>query len=103
MNKLLNMRTADKKSLIGAIRIDRQTKWGNPYKINKLNNREQVIEKYKIYLWKKIQNNEITLSELAALHNKNLKCWCAPLLCHGEVLQKAAKWAYESLSRKNHA
>lgn len=59
--------------------------WHNPFKINKNNSRNTVINKYKLYIVKKI-NDEKLLGELLKLRNKNLGCWCNPELCHGDVL-----------------
>ena len=59
--------------------------WCNPFKIDKNNDREQVIQKYKDYIIEKI-NNENLHDELLKLKNKNLGCWCKPACCHGDVL-----------------
>ena len=61
--------------------------WCNPYKINKYNTREQVIEKYKHYIINKLIENNYNLCLLfKKLRGKVLGCWCVPLQCHGEVL-----------------
>lgn len=69
------------------VRIDRRTKWGNPYKISKARPREECIRLYR----------ELVLSRpdlLAAARNelcgKVLGCWCKPLPCHGDVLAELA-------------
>ena len=80
--------------------IGRPSKWGNPFVIGKDGDRATVIKKYRQYLWDKVKSGEITLSELAALHNKTLGCFCAPAACHGDVLTKAAAWAHKKLRRK---
>ncbi len=59
--------------------------WYNPFKIDTNNNREQVIQKYKIYIIEKIRKSDLT-DELLKLKNKNLGCWCKPSNCHGDVL-----------------
>ncbi len=61
--------------------------WCNPFKIDEDNNREDVIKKYKKYIIKKI-NDENLLNELMKLKGKNLGCWCSPEACHGDVLKK---------------
>ena len=40
--------------------IGRGSKWGNPYRIGEDGTREEVIEKYRLYLWKQIKKGEIT-------------------------------------------
>ncbi len=76
----------------GAVRIDRRTPWGNPFRIGPAT-REQVIAQYRVDLWRRIRAGEIKIEELASLHGKTLACWCAPLPCHGDVLARAAAWA----------
>ncbi len=73
--------------------------WGNPYAIGADMTREQAIAAYRTTLWTQIQSGVITLEELAALHGKTLGCFCAPKACHGDVLTKAAAWAYQQLDR----
>ena len=73
--------------------IDRTTKWGNPFRIGKDGERAEVIEKYRRWLWEKIQREEQDLYELADLQGCELGCHCHPLPCHGDVLARAAEWA----------
>ena len=84
------------------VRIDRQTKWGNPFVTGKHGSREEVIELYREQLWKWIKGGHVQLEELAELRNKQLACWCAPLPCHGEVLERAAEWAWNTLNNPHH-
>jgi len=64
------------------IYIGRGTIWGNPYKIGKDGNREEVIELYRKYLL----TNQFLLDKLPELKNKVLGCHCKPYQCHGDVL-----------------
>lgn len=80
-----------------AIRIDRKTRWGNPFIIGKDGGRKDVIDKYRSYLSQRINKGEVTLEDLASLSGKNLACWCHPLPCHGDVLLKAADMAASKL------
>ena len=75
------------------VRIDRRTKWGNPFQMRHEDERSKVIELYREWLWREIKQGRIDLKELAALDGKTLGCWCAPKPCHGDVLAKAASWA----------
>lgn len=75
------------------VRIDRRTKWGNPFRMRHEDERSRVIELYRQWLWREINMERIDLKELAALEGKTLGCWCAPKPCHGDVLAKAATWA----------
>ena len=58
----------------------------NPFKIGKDDNRKEVLIKYKQYLLTMINENIITVDQLLSLKGKNLGCWCAPDLCHGDIL-----------------
>ena len=37
------------------VRIDRRTRWGNPFVIGRHGNREEVIERYRAWLWRKVK------------------------------------------------
>ena len=82
------------------VRIDRRTKWGNPFHIGHHGDRAEVIARFRRYLAQKIRAGEITLEELAALNGKTICCWCAPDPCHGDVLARAAEWAANQLESK---
>ena len=60
-----------------------RTIWYNPYhkQIKKLG-RTEVVELYKEY----ISKHPELLSKIPGLKDKVLACWCAPELCHGNVL-----------------
>ena len=73
--------------------IDRRSKWGNPFRIGKGQDREQAIARYREDLWRRIRAGEVSLEELAELDGCWLACWCEPLPCHGDVLARATAWA----------
>lgn len=81
----------------GAVRIDRRTRWGNPYRISPEATREEVIRRYRAYLRGRIRSGAIPLRKIAALHGKPLACWCHPKPCHGEVLAEEAARAHHRL------
>lgn len=66
------------------IYIGRPSKWGNPFTIGKDGTREQVIEKYRIWITE--GTGKKLLSSLPELRGKVLGCWCHPLPCHGDIL-----------------
>ena len=63
------------------VRIDRRTRWGNPFLISRHGGREEVIERYRSWLWQKVKSGELPLAQLAALNGKQLACWCHPQAC----------------------
>ncbi|MYD93596.1 MAG: DUF4326 domain-containing protein [Chloroflexi bacterium] len=84
----------------GIVRVDRTTPWGNPFPIStRFGNRDDVIERYRRDLWRRIRSGELPLHELAAIANMPLACWCHPKPCHGTVLARAARWAAEELEK----
>lgn len=72
---------------------------GNPYHIGRDGDRDEVVVKYKSWLWKQIQeNNYQVINELkkiayyATTNEVVLVCFCAPLACHGDVIVKCIEW-----------
>lgn len=71
----------------GAVRVDRQSKWGNPFVINQDGDRDQVCDLYAEYA-----NWRLTIQPdwLDELRGKDLACWCAPQRCHADTLIQLA-------------
>ena len=65
--------------------IGRGSKWGNPYVIGRDGTRFEVVRKYQTYLY----NNPQLLESLLEREGKRLGCYCAPKLCHGNILIEA--------------
>lgn len=62
--------------------VDRETRWGNPYKIPTDGDRETVIIKHHDYLMR----SPVLLARLPWLAGRVLGCHCDPKLCHGGTL-----------------
>lgn len=82
MIKVVNMHTDEPYD----VRIDRKTKWGNPFVIGKDGTREEVIAKYREWFL----TESGLVSSLCELRGKSLGCWCSPLACHGDLLLEMA-------------
>src|SRR3989304_2942302 len=67
--------------------IGRGSPYGNPFVIGKDGTREEVIEKYRVYLSKKLENPEFLMMVLR-LRGKTLGCFCKPKECHGDVIKE---------------
>jgi len=80
-------------------RTGERGRWGNPFRIGRDGGRKEVIAQYRRWLHAEIEAGRVPLGELASLHGKVLGCWCAPRVCHVEVLAAAAKWAHEEARR----
>lgn len=69
----------------GDVRIDRTTKWGNPFRMKSENDRALVCRKYAYWIQSEIAAGHRNINELADA--KRLGCWCAPKQCHGDYLK----------------
>ncbi|WP_342597363.1 DUF4326 domain-containing protein [Cyanobacterium aponinum UTEX 3222] len=76
----------------------------NPFKIGK-DTREQVIAKYRVWLWEQLQsNNQDVIDELnhirslAQSNDVKLACFCSPLPCHGDIIIRCIHYL-DSLNR----
>ena len=65
------------------IRIDRGSKWGNPYSHKegtkakfKVASIAIAVKCYDYHLKLQVHTGEVSLEELASLHGKVLGCWC---------------------------
>lgn len=62
--------------------IGRPGIWENPFIIGVDGTREEVIQKYRIW----IKTQPELLAQIETLRGKVLGCWCSPKSCHGDVL-----------------
>lgn len=67
-------------------RVDRKSPWGNPFVLPDDGTRDQVIEAYAEYY---LPHKPSLLAKIESLQGKALGCWCAPELCHADVLKAA--------------
>lgn len=70
--------------------IGRPSKWGNPFTLKNPkdeNERLVVILFYRMWL---DEHPEIVEMAKKELRGKTLGCWCAPRLCHGDILLEIA-------------
>ena len=83
------------------VKVDRSTKWGNPYRVGIDGTAEQCVAKYRAVIEQSIKLALIPPRELphpfgrplylGPLRGKNLACWCAlDAPCHADVLVEIA-------------
>jgi hypothetical protein len=84
MPQVLNKRTGEP---AGSVYVGRPTIWGNPFTIGKDGTRAEVVLKYSAWL---NERPELKAKARAELRGKDLVCWCAPALCHAQVLLSVA-------------
>jgi len=87
MAKVLNAREVGQLSNSRQVYVGRPSKWGNPFKIGRDGNRDEVIAKYRE--WIAVQPE--LLADLHELIGKDLVCWCAPEPCHADLLLGLAR------------
>ena len=81
--------------------IGRPSVLGNPFAIGRDGTRDEVIAKYKRWLWARVKEtaDEVVelhrLAELAKQGDLTLVCWCAPKPCHGDVIKAYIEWFNE--------
>lgn len=85
----------------------------NPYKIKDLKNKDEILLKYKQWLWLEIKKQDEIwqlLNQMADLIIANrhvqLVCWCKSEMrkenkpCHGDVIRDAVKWIIREREKK---
>jgi ribA/ribD-fused uncharacterized protein len=48
--------------------------------------RDEAVDAFDIWARNRIRTDPVYRRDVAALHNRDVVCWCAPNRCHGEVL-----------------
>ena len=71
----------------GAVRVDRTTPYGNPFRIGVHGDRARVILLYRRHLREKPALVERIRRNL---QGALLECWCAPEACHADVIAEVA-------------
>jgi len=65
---------------------------GNPYKLRFECDREKILARYEYWLREQMKSDTPARREIERLANYAedlvLACWCAPKLCHGNVVKK---------------
>ena len=70
----------------GAVYIGRGSKWGNPFVIGRDGDRAAVIANYGRWL----ADQHHLLRALDELRGRDLVCFYAPKVCHGDLLRRLA-------------
>jgi len=79
--------------------VGRPSTLGNPFKIGRDGDRNQVIEKYRAWLWQQVKAKDKVWQELKRLRlfllqdqHLHLTCYCFPHKCHAEVIRSCLEW-----------
>ena len=71
-----------------AVYVGRPSMWGNPFHVTLKCSREQAVSKYKTWFLERIAHDPDFRAATLVLAGKDLVCWCAPELCHAEVIRE---------------
>ncbi|UFP93617.1 DUF4326 domain-containing protein [Gloeobacter morelensis] len=82
--------------------IGRPSVLGNPFVLGEHGSRDEVVEKYRRWLWEQIKEEGAVYRELlrlkAAAQKRELLlvCWCKrpnkEVACHGDIIKQAIEW-----------
>jgi hypothetical protein len=74
----------------GAVKVDRATRWGNPFRADDAAQRAAAVARYRLWIGEPAQA-ALRDAARASLRGKDLACWC-PLdgPCHADVLLEIA-------------
>lgn len=97
------IRIENKKTYRGeGVYIGRPSLIGNPFRIGAHGTREQVIARYREWLWQQIEQQGEVYRELCRLADEardsdlTLICWCKEqgreVGCHGDIVRAALDW-----------
>ena len=98
-NGKLQIRVARKGQVLGGVYVGRPTPLGNPFRLEREDQREEVVARYATWLEEELHrgNREVAraLEELyRSLKRRGditLLCFCAPRRCHAEVIAEHLK------------
>jgi hypothetical protein len=86
--------------------VGRPSLLGNPFRIGEHGTRKEVVAKYRVWLWRQIQQQGpvyrelLCLAEAARQDDLYLICWCKQpgrqTDCHGDILKSALTWINET-------
>ena len=89
----------NKKSFEGeSVYVGRPSVLGNPFVIGKDGDRDEVIRKYRLWLWEKVKARGKVFAELVRIKklaqegDLRLSCWCYPKPCHSDVVRSCIEW-----------
>lgn len=93
-----SIQVVNKKNGGRGLYIGRPSILGNPFKMNRETERDDVVEQYRVWLMKELKKNgnvrdkirEIA-RQVTAGETVNLVCWCAPKRCHGDVVKEVVE------------
>jgi hypothetical protein len=104
MKEKLVIKVARKGQGLGGVYVGRPTPLGNPFRLLREEDRDEVVARYATWLERELRrgNREVVqaLEELYRLLKRRgditLLCFCAPRRCHGEIVAERLKLMAEA-------
>jgi hypothetical protein len=94
--------------LPGQVYVGRPSPLGNPFVVGRDGSRQEVIAKYRRWLWARLQEPDSAQERELRRHlarvvegELELLCWCHPLPCLAEVVRGAVLWLAGVAGREN--
>ena len=81
--KVVNVRTGEYFDIF--IGRGRDSLLGNPFKIGRDGNRQEVIEKFRPYFYERLERDPEYKAKVLSLKGRVVGCFCKPNPCHGDV------------------
>lgn len=86
MTRVVNLRKEKYDVYIGRAGKGKDGYFGNPFPLESEEDREAVIDQYRIYFNGRITADHDFKRRILELKGKVLGCFCKPKLCHGDVI-----------------
>lgn len=86
MARVVNLRKEKYDVYIGRASRDKEGYFGNPFPLTNESKRESVLAKYRIWFYRRLENDDEFKEKILALKGKVLGCFCKPKACHGDVI-----------------
>ena len=90
--------------------VGRPNPLGNPFQIGVHGTRDEVVDKYELWLREALDSDGAVAEMFSHLfdclvHDGDLTliCWCAPERCHADVIAKLLKEAWQELQEEQSA
>lgn len=60
---------------------------GNPFRMYRESERQRVIQRFRDYFLARVEHDSSFREQVLALRDKTVACFCAPKLCHLDVVK----------------
>ncbi len=88
MTRVVNLYKESYEVYIGRAGKGQDGYFGNPFQLRSESQREEVLQKYRDYFYKRIEEDPEFLRRVLELKGKVLGCFCKPRLCHGDIIKE---------------